>query len=73
MSRNTAAHNFLTAHKRARELGDVNHHVPSENGDLHPAKARKNRELGIRTTNNQVVAAVATVPGDDDAGATPFS
>jgi cardiolipin synthase A/B len=33
---------------------------------------RRNRELGIRTTNQPVIAAVATVLADDYAGATPF-
>ena len=33
---------------------------------------RHNRELGIRTTNKPVIAAVATVLADDYAGATPF-
>ena len=43
----------------------------SENFSL--SSLRKNRELGIRTTDHQVVAAVATVLGDDYAGATQFS
>jgi phosphatidylserine/phosphatidylglycerophosphate/cardiolipin synthase-like enzyme len=33
---------------------------------------RRNRELGIRTTNKPVIAAVAAVPAADYAGATPF-
>jgi phosphatidylserine/phosphatidylglycerophosphate/cardiolipin synthase-like enzyme len=37
------------------------------------ASLRENRELGIRTTNNQVIAAAATVFGDDCAGGTSFS
>jgi cardiolipin synthase A/B len=37
------------------------------------ASLRENRELGIRTTNKQVIVAVATVLGDDYAGATSFS
>jgi phosphatidylserine/phosphatidylglycerophosphate/cardiolipin synthase-like enzyme len=45
--------------------------VGSENFSV--ASLRENRELGIRTTNDQVIAAVATVLGDDYAGATTFS
>jgi cardiolipin synthase len=45
--------------------------VGSENFSV--ASLRVNRELGVRTTNAQVIAAVATVLGDDYAGATPFS
>ena len=45
--------------------------VGSENFSV--ASLRYNRELGIRTTNNQVISAVATVIGDDYAGGTPFS
>ena len=45
--------------------------VGSENFSV--ASLRENRELGIRTTNNQVIAAVATVLGDDYAGGTSFS
>jgi phosphatidylserine/phosphatidylglycerophosphate/cardiolipin synthase-like enzyme len=37
------------------------------------ASLRVNRELGLRTTNDQVIMAVATVLGDDYAGATTFS
>jgi phosphatidylserine/phosphatidylglycerophosphate/cardiolipin synthase-like enzyme len=44
--------------------------VGSENFSV--SSLRKNRELGIRTTNDQVIKAVATVLGDDYAGATPF-
>jgi cardiolipin synthase len=45
--------------------------VGSENFSV--ASLRENRELGIRTTNNQVIVAVATVLGDDYAGGTSFS
>ena len=45
--------------------------VGSENFSV--ASLRYNRELGIRTTNNQVISAVATVLGDDYAGGTSFS
>ena len=45
--------------------------VGSEN--FSTASLRYNRELGIRTTNNQVILAVATVLGDDYAGGTSFS
>jgi len=45
--------------------------VGSENFSV--ASLRENRELGIRTTNGPVIAAVATVLGDDYAGATTFS
>jgi cardiolipin synthase len=45
--------------------------VGSEN--FSTASLRYNRELGIRTTNNKVIAAVATVLGDDYAGGTTFS
>ena len=45
--------------------------VGSENFSV--ASLRYNRELGIRTTNKQVISAVATVLGDDYAGATSFS
>jgi cardiolipin synthase A/B len=45
--------------------------VGSENFSV--ASLRENRELGIRTTNNQVILAVATVLGDDYAGGTSFS
>jgi len=44
--------------------------VGSENFSV--SSLRKNRELGIRTTNDQVIKAVAAVLGDDYAGATPF-
>ena len=45
--------------------------VGSENFSV--ASLRYNRELGIRTTNNQVISAVATVLGDDYASGTSFS
>jgi cardiolipin synthase len=45
--------------------------VGSEN--FSTASLRYNRELGIRTTSNKVIAAVATVLGDDYAGGTTFS
>ena len=45
--------------------------VGSENFSV--ASLRENRELGIRTTSNQLIVAVATVLGDDYAGATSFS
>jgi phosphatidylserine/phosphatidylglycerophosphate/cardiolipin synthase-like enzyme len=45
--------------------------VGSENFSV--ASLRENRELGIRTTNDTVIAAVATVLGDDYAGGTAFS
>jgi cardiolipin synthase len=45
--------------------------VGSEN--FSAASLRRNRELGIRTTNEPVIAAVATVLADDYAGATPFN
>ena len=45
--------------------------VGSENFSV--ASLRYNRELGIRTTNKQVISAVATVLGDDYAGGTSFS
>ncbi len=45
--------------------------VGSENFSV--ASLRENRELGVRTTNKQVIVAVATVLGDDYAGATSFS
>jgi cardiolipin synthase A/B len=45
--------------------------VGSEN--FSAASLGENRELGIRTTNAQVIAAVATVLGDDYAGGTAFS
>jgi phosphatidylserine/phosphatidylglycerophosphate/cardiolipin synthase-like enzyme len=44
--------------------------VGSEN--FSAASLRRNRELGIRTTNKPVIAAVATVLADDYTGATPF-
>ena len=44
--------------------------VGSENFSV--SSLRRNRELGIRTTNKPVIAAVATVLADDYAGATPF-
>ena len=99
MSRNTAAYDYLKAHKvqvtwapsattyhqktvtrsststprrswptpgRAGEQMFVG----SEN--FSASSLRKNRELGIRTTNNPVIEAVAAVLGDDYAGATPY-
>jgi cardiolipin synthase len=50
---------------------DEQMYVGSENFSV--ASLRENRELGIRTTNGPVIAAVATVLGDDYAGATTFS
>lgn len=44
--------------------------VGSENFSV--SSLRRNRELGIRTTNEPVISAVATVLADDYAGATPF-
>lgn len=44
--------------------------VGSENFSV--SSLRRNRELGIRTTNKPVIAAVAAVLADDYAGATPF-
>ena len=44
--------------------------VGSENFSV--SSLRRNRELGIRATNQPVIAAVATVLADDYAGATPF-
>jgi phosphatidylserine/phosphatidylglycerophosphate/cardiolipin synthase-like enzyme len=45
-------------------------YVGSENFSF--ASLRRNRELGIRTTNKPVIAAVAAVLAADYAGATPF-
>jgi cardiolipin synthase A/B len=44
--------------------------VGSEN--FSAASLRYNRELGIRTTNKSVIAAVAAVLADDYAGGTPY-
>jgi len=44
--------------------------VGSENFSV--ASLRENRELGIRTTNKQVITAVSAVLGDDYAGATTY-
>ena len=44
--------------------------VGSENFSV--ASLRENRELGIRTTSKQLIVAVATVLGDDYAGATTY-
>ena len=44
--------------------------VGSEN--FSAASLRRNRELGLRTTNKPVIAAVAAVVAADYAGATPF-
>ena len=44
--------------------------VGSENFSV--SSLRRNRELGIRTTNKPVIAAVATVLADDYTGAAPF-
>ena len=52
-------------------LADQQMFVGSEN--FSSASLRRNRELGIRTTNKQVIAAVAAVLADDYAGATTFS
>ncbi|HEY3883086.1 MAG TPA: phospholipase D-like domain-containing protein [Trebonia sp.] len=45
--------------------------VGSEN--FSSASLRRNRELGIRTTNKSVIGAVAAVLADDYAGGTPYS
>jgi phosphatidylserine/phosphatidylglycerophosphate/cardiolipin synthase-like enzyme len=45
--------------------------VGSENFSV--ASLRRNRELGIRTTNKPVISAVAAVLADDYADATPFN
>ena len=44
--------------------------VGSEN--FSAASLRRNRELGIRTTNKPVISAVAAVLAADYAGGTPF-
>jgi phosphatidylserine/phosphatidylglycerophosphate/cardiolipin synthase-like enzyme len=44
--------------------------VGSEN--FSAASLRRNRELGVRTTNKPVIGAVAAVLAADYAGATPF-
>jgi cardiolipin synthase A/B len=45
--------------------------VGSEN--FSAASLRKNRELGLRTTNRAVISAISAVLGGDYAGATAYS
>jgi phosphatidylserine/phosphatidylglycerophosphate/cardiolipin synthase-like enzyme len=45
--------------------------VGSEN--FSAASLRKNRELGLRTTNKAVISAISAVLGDDYSGATTYS
>jgi phosphatidylserine/phosphatidylglycerophosphate/cardiolipin synthase-like enzyme len=71
--RNSAKVLYIHAKAVVADAGgpDEQMFVGSENFSV--ASLRHNRELGIRTTNGQVIVAVATVLGDDYAGATAFS
>jgi phosphatidylserine/phosphatidylglycerophosphate/cardiolipin synthase-like enzyme len=71
--RNSAAVLYIHAKAVVADAGgpDEQMFVGSENFSV--ASLRYNRELGLRTTNGQVIAALATVLGDDYAGAAAFS
>ena len=51
-------------------LADEQLFVGSEN--FSAASLRRNRELGIRTTNKPVISAIAAVVAGDYSGATPY-
>ena len=50
--------------------GDQQAYLGSENFSF--SSLRRNRELGIRTTNKPVISEVSAVLAADSAGATPF-
>jgi phosphatidylserine/phosphatidylglycerophosphate/cardiolipin synthase-like enzyme len=71
--RNSVKVLYIHAKAVVADAGSSDEQVFLGSENFSVASLRVNRELGIRTTNKQVIVAVATVLGDDYAGATSFS
>jgi phosphatidylserine/phosphatidylglycerophosphate/cardiolipin synthase-like enzyme len=64
---------YLHAKTVVADAGRPGEQMFAGSGNFSVASLRYNRELGVRTTNNQVISAVARVLGDDRPGGTSFS
>jgi cardiolipin synthase A/B len=63
---------YIHAKAVIADAGDSDQQMFAGSENFSVASLRENRELGLRTTNKQVIAAVSAVLGDDYAGGTTY-